>query len=302
MPDHTDLAATQHGLVSRAQLRELGVDRWKVRRWLDSGRLQSVHPNVCAVAGAPVTEHREVLAKILETGLDACASHTTAAWLWGLSGYTSEPVHIVVNRQSRHHERLAWTVHQFTGLPAHHRRILEGVPVTSPALTMLHLAQVVSRSRLGRAIDNAWNLRIVSGQDLFELDAKLAIQGRNGIVALREAAQARGPEWVPPQSNIESRFMNLVDPLGHNGFARQVRIESTGWAARVDFLHRASRTIVEIQSERYHTALTDREADRVRRARLEQAGYRVVEVWDNELFHRPDEVVDRVLSTVYPAA
>jgi very-short-patch-repair endonuclease len=243
-----------------------------------------------------------VLAKILETGKGAWASHTTAAWLWGLGGYTWEPVHVVVNRQSRHHERLTWPVHQFTGLPTHHRRMLDGVPVTSPALTMLHLAQVVGRSRLERSIDNAWNLRILSGQDLYELDAELAIKGRNGIVALREAAHARGPEWVPPESNIESRFMTLVDPLGHNGFIRQVRIEGAGWAARVDFLHRASRTVVEIQSERYHTALTDREADRVRKARLEQAGYRVVEVWDNELFQRPDDVADRVLSAVYPAA
>lgn len=302
MHDLHHLASHQHGLVSRRQLRDIGVDRWKIRRWIDTGRLVQIHPNVLATTGSVATPQRNVLATVLETGLDACASHTTAAWVWGLGGYEPKPVHVVVTRQSRHHERLEWTVHQFTGLPAEHRKIVDGIPVTSPALTMLHLAQVVGKSRLERAIDNAWNLRILTGQDLFELDARLAIKGRNGIVALREAAERRGPDWVPPASNLEARFMHLFGMLGHREFTRQVRIEGEGWAARVDFLHRPTRTVVEIQSERYHTSLTDREADRLRRGRLESAGYRVVEVWDSELFQHPDDVVERVMTAIRRAA
>ncbi|MDX1448861.1 MAG: type IV toxin-antitoxin system AbiEi family antitoxin domain-containing protein [Acidimicrobiia bacterium] len=297
-----EIAASQHGLITRHQLFEAGVSRWTVRRWAESHRIVPAHRGVFALAGSPRTVHQEVLAKILATDVEAAASHTTAAWLWGVSGYRPHPIHVVVNRHRRHHEMLPWKVHQFTGLPRHHVKSVDRIPVTSPALTMLHLAQMVSEGRLGRAIDSAWSLGILSGRDLFDLDQELARRGRNGIVALREAAEARGVDWVPPQSNLESRFMSLIDPVGAHGFERQVTIRRGSWAARVDFLHRSSRTVVEVQSERYHAALTSREDDAERIARLEAAGFTVVEVWDTELFYEPDSVRRRVWTSIYRAA
>lgn len=295
------LATRQHGLLTRGQLRAHGIDRHRVARWVRSGRLAVVSSRVLAIGGSVDTPFRRLLAMVLETGTDATVSHTTAAWMWGLAGYTISPAHLVVSRWSRRHERLPWTVHQFTDLPTAHRRTIDRVPVTSPALTMLHLAQVVRGRRLERSVDAAWSLGILTGGDLDDLDAQLARSGRDGIVALREVAKARGTDWIPPQSNIESRFMELVGSLGHD-FRRQVPIAGERWTARVDFLHARSATIVEIQSERYHTSLTDQATDRIRRARLEAAGYVVIEVWDTELFHRPDLVVDRVFDAVHRAA
>lgn len=292
------LAAQQLGLVTRKQLRAHGIARDRVARLIRRGMLTPIQPKVFALPGSVDTPHRDLLAKILETGADATASHSTAAWVWGISGYSRTPVHIVVSRQQRHHQHLSWTVHQSTGLPAHHRRTLDAIPVTSPALTMLHLAQIVSAKRLAIAVDRAWSLRLLSGRDLQLLDSELAIQGRNGIVKLREVAEGRGAGWVPPESGLETRFMQLVHGLDHHGFRRQVIVGDGPWTARVDFLHESSNTVVEIQSERYHTALTDRAADETRRARLEGAGFTVVEVWDSELFTNPGVVVDRVLGAI----
>ena len=297
-----ELGSTQHGLVSRSQLRTQGISRQKVQRWKADGRLHQLSDHVYALPGSVDSPERRVLAVILETGSDAWASHTTAAWVWHLRGFAPEPFHVIVNRHSRHHEHLPWQVHQFTGLPGHHRRVVRGIPVTSPALTMLHLAASVSEARLERAIDNAWSERILTGYDLFALDAELARSGRNGIVALRSAAEKRGIDWVPPDSNLEARFMELVDPLGNRGFARQVAVSGPGWNARVDFLHGKSRTVIEVQSERHHASLTDQRGDRLRIERLESLGYRVVEVWDTEIFYKPSEVIDRVNRAVYRAA
>lgn len=274
-----------------------GIDRNRVARWVRKGWLRALHFNTFAVAGAPSTEHQELLAAVLETGHDASASHTTAAAQWGLGGYRLKPFHVVVCRASRHHLRLPWKVHQFTGVVEDHQRHVDSIPVTSPAMTMLHLASIVSLGRLRRAVDNAWSLGILTGQDLRDLDERLAQRGRDGIVNLRKVASERGEDWVPPQSNIESRFEGLMAPVGVR-FRRQARIENETWAARVDFLHTESRTIVEVQSERYHRALSDAEADRTRRARLEAEGYVVVEVWDNEIFQIPGAVVDRVLTAI----
>lgn len=296
-----ELAASQHGLVTRAQLRARGVDHRRVSRWLAKGMLRKVDVNTMAIAGAPETPMQAVMAAVLETGHDASASHTTAAAIWGIAGFRLKPVHVVVCRISRHHHRLPWNVHQFTGRVAEYQRVMEGVPVTEPDLTMLHLASMISLPRLRRAVDNAWSLGLVNGDDLGALVDRLGRQGRDGIVNLRRVVEERGPGWVPPQSNLESRFLDLVQRTGID-FERQVRIETETWAARVDFLHRASRTVVEIQSERYHTALTDVDADKMRQRRLEALGYRVLEVWDHELFYAADQVLDRVWRSVYRIA
>lgn len=296
----TPIASDQLGLVTRKQLRTTGFDRDLVRRMAARGDLRQLHSNVFALPGSVETPHRRVLACVLETGFDAVASHTTAAWVWGIGGYSPSPVHVVVSRQSRHHQHLDWNVHQFTGLPRHHRRILDGVAVTSPALTMLHLAQVVSLQRLAIAVDRAWSLRLISGKDLVKIDNELAIQGRNGIRNLRAVSAERGPGWVPPESGLETRFMQLMG--GRFGFKRQVALEGESWSARVDFLHEPTRVVIEIQSERYHTALTDRRADAIRRRRLEEEGYTVVEVWDSDLFTNPGAVIEQVRAAIDSAA
>ena len=296
------VAAHQLGLVTRAQLRETGVGRQRTARLVERGTLTKIHGNVYALPGSVDSPERDLMGKVLETGADATASHSTAAWLWDIGGYAKDPVHIVVSRQQRHHQHLAWTVHQFTGLPAHHRRELGTIPVTSPALTMLHLAQIVSLKRLEIAVDRAWSLRLLTGRDLEALDAELSRQGRDGLVKLREVARSRPANWTPPESGLETRFLQLMQGHSHFEFSRQVQIGGDRWSARVDFLHTASRTVIEIQSERYHSALTDVAADAARRAHLESAGYTVIEVWDRELFTSPGLVVERVLQALHRAA
>jgi very-short-patch-repair endonuclease len=297
-----ETASSQHGLLTREQLYETGFTRHRVTRWVANGRLEQLNLNVFAVGGQPPSEKRSLLAAVLETGLDASASHTTAAALWGIAGFRMVPIHVVVCRKSRHHYRLSWQVHQFTGRVSDYQRWIDGIPVTSPALTMLHLAATVSKKRLERAVDNAWSLGILTGADLDDLDARLSRPGRDGLVALREVRAKRDENWTPPQSNLESRFFDLIETRTGLVFRKQAHIAGERWAARVDFLHEPSKTIVEVQSERYHASLTDTEADRLRRKRLEAEGYAVVEVWDNELFGAPDLILDRVASAVFRAA
>ena len=62
------------------------------------------------------------------------------------------------------------------------------------------------------------------------------------------------------------------------------------WAGRVDFRHEVQPVILEVQSERYHAALSFRRDDEERRARLEDAGFVVVEAWDRQVWHAPGEV------------
>ena len=76
------------------------------------------------------------------------------------------------------------------------------------------------------------------------------------------------------------------------GFRRQVDLGDDGtWAARVDFVHEVCPLVVEIQSEAYHSALSDRRHDRERLARLRAAGFTVVEVTDTMVWTAPDHAL-----------
>jgi very-short-patch-repair endonuclease len=72
---------------------------------------------------------------------------------------------------------------------------------------------------------------------------------------------------------------------------RQAESGGDVWVGRVDFRDAWLPLIAEIQSERYHTALTDTQADEVRSAALRDAGFEVIEITEHQVWHRPDEVV-----------
>jgi very-short-patch-repair endonuclease len=70
--------------------------------------------------------------------------------------------------------------------------------------------------------------------------------------------------------------------------------DEDGWIGRVDFADRRLKVIVEIQSERFHSSLSDRRRDAERLARMRAAGWLVVEVAEAEIFHRADAVIAKV--------
>jgi len=52
--------------------------------------------------------------------------------------------------------------------------------------------------------------------------------------------------------------------------------------------------LIEVQSDLHHASLVDRANDSSRIRRLRYAGFIVVEVWENEVWHRPRVVASRV--------
>ena len=104
---------------------------------------------------------------------------------------------------------------------------------------------------------------------------------------MREILDARGDDWIPPASGLESRALLLLDEAGLTGFQRQVDLGHVEWVGRVDFVDMKARVVVEVQSDRHHAALSSRRDDAERFAELEAAGFVVVTVWEDDLWHRP---------------
>jgi very-short-patch-repair endonuclease len=164
-------------------------------------------------------------------------------------------------------------------------------------LLVLHLCATEHPKRAERALDNAWSMRLLSGPSLTACIAQVGASGRNGTALVRELLERRGDEYVPPASNLERRAIKVLAPLGVE-FRRQVDLGGEKWDGRVDLVADRAPVVVEVQSERFHAALLDLEADALRRARLETDGYVVVEVTDVEVWSQPTVVRTRVGAAV----
>ena len=164
-----------------------------------------------------------------------------------------------------------------------------------PERAIFELCATTHPLRAERALDTGWSKALYSGDSLRRIHRELAKSGRTGTVLLRELLKARPPGWIPPASNLEARFATIAREALLGEWRRQVDLgDDEHWCGRVDFMSTTLPLIIEVQSERYHTALTDQAHDTTRRQRLEDAGLVVVEVWDTQVWYARHEVVAAV--------
>lgn len=293
------LSEAQHGLLSRRQVLDRGVSARAWRLLPDRSEWVAMSPRVVRRAGAPTTASQRALAAVLDVGPHAYVSHQSAAALWGVPGTALEPVHVMVLRGGKETDTGLATTHRPTHLPDPFAAVVDGVPVVRPALMVLQLAYAMHPEKLKTIVDRLWSRRLLSGPSLRrELEPVLG-RGRAGTTAVRELLERFPPGYVPPASGLESRFAQIAADFDLGRFRSQIDLGDEQWSGRVDFLSEEWPLVVEVQSELYHSSLTDREADARRRARLEAAGFVVVEVWDAEVWHRRAVVAERVRKAIW---
>jgi very-short-patch-repair endonuclease len=252
---------------------------------------------VLQLVGAPDLPVHRLLLPVLDAGPGSALAAGAALEHWGVRGFVGERPRIVRLRDHLDHKVRGATIHEVRFLPWSQVRVLEGVPLVSPALALLQLAgqPSVPTGRLERAIDAAWSDRLVSHATLSAVDRLMSRQGRRGLVRFRELVEERGPGFVPPASNLESRFAQVLRDHGRPPMRRQV---DTGtderWVGRVDFRALDCPLIVEVQSERFHRGLLVEEDDRRRLSALADAGFVVAEITDQDLFHDVGAVLEKV--------
>lgn len=290
-----DLARQQEMVMSRRQLLAAGATKKAISHRVDNGALEPLSAQVLRVAGGVSSPAQRLLTAVLEVGEGAHISHTTAAHWWGLAGFRLDRIHVSIERNLHWRQpETGLKVHHSTVIPEWCRKIHLLVPVVSPGFAIFQMAGSVSPDRVARAVDSAWNLRLINGQLFDELLFRLGRRGRDGTVLMRNLRKQRPGDWTPPASNLESRFDTLMSPTGLV-FRRQVDVGDENWSGRVDFLSDECPLIIEILSERFHTSLTDREGDANRRARHQRMGFVVLEIWDYEIFSQPWLVVQKVV-------
>jgi hypothetical protein len=283
------LAERQHGVVSLPQLQLAGLTKDAVGKRVTTGRLVRIHRGVYAVGHARLTKRGHWMAAVLAYGPKAALSHRSAAALQGARPDNRPKSDVTLPSRSAR-PRPGIDAHASTTVTDEDVTIVDGIPCTTLARTLLDLAEVIGRQGLERAIDQAEVLRIFDLRAVEDVLSRAA--GRRGAGVLRDAlAQYDGPtltDW-----ELEDRFFALCQAAGLPKPGVNVWITLDGGIAyKADFVWRAERLIVETDGWGSHGTRRAFENDRRRDRRLLLAGWTVVRFTWRDVEQRPAEVTE----------
>jgi very-short-patch-repair endonuclease len=282
----------QHGVVSRAQLLDLGYSRTGIKRRLDKRRLHRVHRGVYAVGHTRLTARGRWMAAVLACGPGALLSHLDAAALHDLRRIGSGRVHVTAPGR-----------HNLPGIRCHWARAplhpddsdeIDGIAVTSLARTYLDIAERLTLQRLIEALEAG------ERQNKLDIGAVRAVMdrspGRLGRRPLTNALDQLGddPAWL--QSGAETAFRDLVRAHGLPEPEYNVSVEGEV----VDAVWRAHRLVVEVDGWNYHRGKRSFADDRRRDRALVRAGWRVVRFTAADVFFAPDAVAAELSELLWP--
>lgn len=271
------LAERQHGVVARRQLVALGLSDDAIERRLAARRLHLLHRGVYAVGHTVLrVEGRWMAATLATTGV---LSHATAAGAWGLRPPATGLIHVTATSARR---RSGVKVHR-NALGPRDTTIRRGIPITTPARTIIDLARTIDGRPLEHALDIAEQRRLV---DFSELTHRPIPPSLQAVLSLYTACATR--------SELEERFLRLCDDHGLPRPHINTRIEGH----EVDFVWRDQRLIVEVDGYAYHRSPTSFEDDRERDVTLALAGWRVLRFTWTQITRRPGWVARAVFSTL----
>jgi very-short-patch-repair endonuclease len=291
-----EMAARQHGVVTRVQMLAAGCSGSAIDRRLEDGRIRRLHRGVYRV-GPVMAAHAHEAAAVLACGPHALLSHLSAIAIWdpppgrdrrrvAAGRPPGDEVDVtVVGGQRR--SRPGIRVHTVRRLDADERTIHAGLPITTPARTLLDLAGVVGPRELERAVARAEREHLV---DRATLESLLdGHRGRVGTGALRAVLNREGGPALT-RSEAEADFLELVRRAG----LRAPRVNVNVGPYEVDFLWKPEGVAVEVDGFRHHASRPGFEGDRRKDAWLLGQGIQVIRVTWRQIQREPLATVTHV--------
>jgi len=276
------LAERQHGVVTRAQLIEIGLSDQTIGRLVEDGRLWRIHQGVYAVGRPTLTLHGRFSAAVLSCGPGAALSHLAAGVLLSLLAERGPRIDVTVPGSGGRRRRGALIIHRGP-LPATDVTVKHGIPVTTPARTLIDLADLLPRRRLERDLDEAAYLRL----DVTDLQPR---PGRRGSGTVKELVKRHDAGATRTRSELEERMLSLF----HRFRLPAPEVNSSIEGYLVDFVWPEKKLIVETDGWAAHGTRTAFERDRRRDADLLAAGWRVLRISYERLEREPEWVAERI--------
>jgi hypothetical protein len=272
-----------------AQITSLGLSASAVRSRVATRRLHRLHAKVLAVVHPDLlTRNGRFIAAVLACGPGAVLSHRSAAVLHNLRLSERAWIDVTVPG-SRGRGRAGIRVHSAGSLAAHDVTVIDDVPATTLARTLLDVAGDATRREIERACDQAAVQRLL---DMTAIDDVLQrADGRRGTRRLTDVLADHRVGSTLTRNDLEERFLTICRDIGLPPDAVNLWIAyPDGGGAEADFAWHAQRLIVEVDGRDPHTTRRAFEHDRRRDQRLATLGYRVVRFTWRQVMHEPADV------------
>ncbi|MGH7448981.1 MAG: DUF559 domain-containing protein [Longimicrobiales bacterium] len=280
------LAARQHGVVSRAQLLDLGVRPGQVEVRVRRHRLRPLHRGVYLVGPLEVPRARPMSA-VLCCGESAVLGQQSAAELWQTMVPSADPkaVHVIIPPGDRR-RRPGVCIHRIE-LQHDEMTKLDGIPITTPARTLYDLAGSIAGRDLEQVVAETLARRVT---DKARIDALAKRYGHRPAGRRLMALVGADQEPAVTRSAAEETLLAMIRRAQLPRPEMNIRVQGY----EVDLYWRAERLVAEVDGFAFHASRRSFETDRRRDAVLAAAGLRVMRVTWRQLEHEPEALLVRL--------
>jgi very-short-patch-repair endonuclease len=278
-----ELATRQHGVVTRAQLLELGASRDAVDRRITAGWLGPIHRGVYRV-GPAVAPLSRAMGAALACGEGAVVSHGSAATQWKMLPRRGQAGFVDIGLPAGFRRRSGIRVHRLRTLRPDETTVLDGIPITTPPRTLCDSAGALPPRDLERAVAEALALRLTTRSRILEVLGRHP--GLHGARRLKEILSADTPP-ARTRSTAEEVFFLLV----RKSRLPAPKVNTVVAGYEVDFYWPVERLVVEIDGYTYHSSKRKFELDHRRDADLSGAGETVMRITWDQLRDEPEAVL-----------
>jgi very-short-patch-repair endonuclease len=265
------VAGPQQGIVTHRQLLDLGLSATAIQYRVEIGRLHRLYRGVYAVGHRPLSPYALALAAVLACGSGAALSHGSAATLWGIDKEWRYPLEVTARSARDRPGRLR--THRSKTLMARDITDHFGVPVTTPARTLLDNAPRLTDSALARAVNELRLERYLWLADISEL------LGRHPPTRATKRLRTHlaHPERAPSRSDFERAFPAFAERYG----LPEWRLNTYVAGHEADIFFPAHKLVLELDGYETHGTREQFERDRDRDADLLAGGIATVRLtWE----------------------
>lgn len=156
-----ELAQYQHGFVTTADARRLNIPPIELRKLASRGKLENVRRGVYQFSQLSGSANESYLSALLSVGEDACLIGDSVLAFHGLAQVNPRKIRVGTSKRIRHHvpDQISLTSY---AAPESEIEIRDGVRTTRVARAIIDAKEVVMRSRLLSALDEAIELGLIT--------------------------------------------------------------------------------------------------------------------------------------------
>lgn len=287
------ICQAQDGLVTVEQALEVGLSPRQLKTARGRDRIETIRKGVLGPPGVPATARRALRAAILGIA-DSAGSHSSAALMLEMPPTGDERTHLSVPRQGSA-QAVGVVLHRVPPIPPSHLVVIDGMPITSRARTLVDLAAWTHPKRWEHLFDEELAAHRGLIEDVEAVAEVWCRRGRKGSRLVAEALAHRIGGPVIPPTILEGKLYALLEEAGLPLPVQQPNLPFLDGADdRVDAAYPDLRLVIEADSRRWHTRLEDFEEDRRRDQLAAAAGWKVLRFTWRQITEEPEHVVATV--------